>query len=104
MQPKSTYIFYFLSSIDKKRNKKYICAQILPKYNIQYILPTWKIDMFFNEKIIPPNVLEILLNHLNGMKNIMGILRNIFDGRQVASYIRIIPFLLNMKEINDSIH
>lgn len=60
--------------------------------------------MFFNEKIIPPNVLEILLNHLNGKKNIMGILRNIFDGRQVASYIRIIPFLLNMKEINDSIH
>lgn len=58
-----------------------IMNNILLKHNIQFMMPRWNIDIFFNEKIIQPDVLKLLLRHLKKMKNIRGVLRNIFVHR-----------------------
>ena len=41
-----------------------ILPTIMKKYNVQMVMTRWNIDIFFNEKIIPHDVLELLLNHL----------------------------------------
>lgn len=55
--PNSTYTFYFLSSMDVMLLNN-ILPTIMKKYNVQMVMTRWNIDIFFNEKIIPHDVLH----------------------------------------------
>lgn len=103
--PNSLCIIYHLKNNNDLQAINHVIDQVMNKH-YHTIHVEWCVDMFFDERMIPSDVLELLLDHLERIKEshfILNILRNIFDGRQIASYIHILPFFFS-KRINQSIH
>ncbi|KAK8886430.1 hypothetical protein M9Y10_041893 [Tritrichomonas musculus] len=44
-------------------------------------------DLYFEENTVQPNDLHVILKELKRIPQIKSIKRNIFDGRQIATYI-----------------
>ncbi|KAK8898041.1 hypothetical protein M9Y10_000301 [Tritrichomonas musculus] len=84
--PNSMYVFYFLQNFNYMLVQN-ILNEIFQKNNISFEMPQWNLDMFFDEKMISTDVLNIILNFLRTNKYVRKISRNIFDGRQIATYI-----------------
>ena len=60
--PNTLCVFYYFKSIDILSSNN-IIASIMKKHGFEFNFVGWCSDMFFDERMISPDVLKLLLNH-----------------------------------------
>lgn len=70
-----------------------LISSIFKKYHIEshivdcFESPPFENYLYFNEKMIPDAVKQLLMKYLKMMDEVIEIKRNIYDGKQIATYL-----------------
>ena len=84
--PNKLYTFYFFLNNDSSIIKPTI-DNAVRSLGVKVPPLIYNINLYFEENTLQPNVLKIILKKLKKIPQIKSIQRNIFDGRQIATYI-----------------
>lgn len=61
--------------------------QIVQRNGIMFYQPKFYVDIYFDEAMFPKDELKIFIKHLKSIPGVHNVLRNIFDGKQISTYL-----------------
>lgn len=94
--PNDLFDFYYYKVKWQFKIRK-ITSNIFKKYGIESYMPIYteitpfEHFLYFNESMIPDQIKSLFMLYLNTLDDVIEIKRNIFDGRQIATYLIIKP-------------